>query len=176
MRYPILLVLPLLASTSCYADAQADAFSNIYASICLKHLSKLDELRSKLRELPSLPPEKASFFLQGKPGSAWPVPDKNGVFVVAVPDNQNFCAVYARRVSAESAEQQFIRILETAPVPLISRKAGDERRQTPKNGPTHTVSYEWLAPQVPGRMLFTLTTATGENADIQGLASAAIVK
>lgn len=176
MRHHIFLVLSLLASTSCYADAQTDAFSSIYTNICLKHLSKLDELRSKMKELPSLPAEKASYFLQGKAGSAWPVPDKNGVFIVAIPDNQNFCAVYARRVSAESAEQQFTRMLETAPAPLVSRKTGDERRQTPKNGPTHTVSYEWSASQVPWRMLFTLTTATGENADLQGLASAAIVK
>jgi len=139
-------------------------------------LSDLDALRSKLKDLPSLPAEKASFFLQGKSGSAWPVPDKSGVFIVAIPDNQNFCAVYARRVSAEAAEQRFIRTTETAPAPLVSRKTGDERRQTPKNGPTRTVSYEWSVPQAPLRMLFTLTTATGEDADLQGLASAAIVK
>lgn len=176
MSRQIFALLSLVVSTTCCADAQADAFASIYVNICLKHLSDLDALRSKLKDLPSLPAEKASFFLQGKSGSAWPVPDKSGVFIVAIPDKKNFCAVYARRVSAEAAEQRFIRTTETAPAPLVSRKTGDERRQTPKNGPIRTVSYEWAVPQAPLRMLFTLTTATGEDADLQGLASAAIVK
>ena len=176
MRRYILFFIAILANNLCRADPQANSFTNIYANVCLKNLYKLDELRTKLKEVPALPAEKAEFFLQGKPGSAWPVPDKNGVFIVAIPDGQNFCTVYAQRVNAESAEQQFMRIVEAAPDPLTAQKTGDDRRQTPKNGPTRTVSYEWSTPKAPAKMLFTLTTATGENADLQGMASAAIVK
>lgn len=176
MNKKIAVIFALTASAACAADPPADSFSRIYANTCLRHLHNLDELRSKLKKLPTLPADKAEFFLQNKPGNAWPVPDKNGTFVLAIPDNQNFCAVFARRVNAAAAEQQFRQIAEAAPAPLVSRNSQDERKQTPKNGPTHTISYAWSAPKTATQILLTLTTATGENADIQGLASAALVK
>lgn len=163
-------------SQAAQADAQADSFSNIYASTCLKHLSDLEALRRKLKNAPELPPDKAAMFLQGNPGNAWPVPDKNGVFVVALPKDKNICFVYARRVNSQAAEDLFIKIVEKSPDPLTARKVKDTSERSTKNGQTRTLSYEWSVPQAPRKTLFTLTTATSETADLQGMASAAYVK
>ncbi len=157
-------------------DPQANSFINIYTSTCIKHLSNLDELRSKLHALPKLPPEKATAFLNGAPGNAWPVPDKFGTFVIAIPDNKNLCSVYARRLDSISAEERFAKIVSKSPAPLIARAVQDTRSSTQKNGQTHTVSYEWAVPNAQRKMLFTLTTANSESADIQGLATAAYVQ
>jgi hypothetical protein len=158
------------------ASPQADSFANIYASICLKHLANLDELRAKLKDMPELPPEKAGRFLQNMDGNAWPVPDRNGVFVVAVPKGKNLCSVFARRVDAQAAEEKFMSLVQKAPAPLVSRLATDERGQGSPSGATKTISYEWSAPQAKRKMLFMLTTSTGESADIQGLATASLVQ
>lgn len=158
------------------ATPQADSFANIYASICVKHLANLDELRAKLKDMPELPPEKAGRFLQGMDGNAWPVPDRNGVFVVALPKGKNLCSVFARRVDAQAAEERFVRLVQKAPAPLVSRLATDERGQSSRSGATKTVSYEWSAPQAKRKMLFMLTTSTGESADIQGLATASLMQ
>lgn len=165
-----------ISSQAAKADAQADSFSNIYASTCLKHLSDLEVLRNKLKNAPELPPEKAAMFLLGSPGNAWPVPDKNGVFVVALPRDKNICLVYARRVNAQAASERFIKIVEKAPEPLTSRKVKDTSETTAKNGQSRTLSYEWSVAQAARKMLFTLTTATSDTADLQGMASAAYIK
>ena len=95
-----------LTSNDCFAaegEDQANSFANIYASLCLKNLSNLEALREKLKPLPKLPPEKAAMFLAGRPGDAWPVPDKHGTFVLALPSGINFCAVHVHRASTEVA-------------------------------------------------------------------------
>ena len=120
-------------------DLQADSFARIYASVCLKNLSHLDGLRDKLRLQPKLAPDQAAAFLQGLAGSAWPVPDKNGTFVVAVPDNKKMCLVYVRRVGAEAAEERFRKMAATSPDPLVSRSVMDKWESTARNGKTHTI-------------------------------------
>ncbi len=155
---------------------QADSFANIYATTCLKYLSKLDALRTKLAQVPSLPPEKASQFLKGQPGKAWPVPDKHGTFVLAIPDGQKFCAVYARRVGAPDAVAGFQRLVATAPAPLTARLVNQSKAVTPKNGVASTMAYEWSVGGASPRLLFMLTTADSPTADIQGLATANYVQ
>ncbi|UVE16324.1 hypothetical protein NVV93_11940 [Pseudomonas sp. LS44] len=172
-----MFISAVACNTSLASDAenQAKSFATIYASLCMKNLSNLEGLRAKLKDMPKLPPEKSIQFLSGNPGDAWPVPDKNGTFVLALPSNKNICMVYARRADATKAEEMFVGLVGNSPAPLISRLAKDERAQTIANGPTHTISYEWSVPNAARTMLFTLTTASSNNAQLQALGSATIV-
>lgn len=162
-----------IASTA--GEEQAKSFVNIYSSLCLKHLSHLDELRDKLRAVPQLPPESAKHFLGERAGGVWPVPDPHGSFLVALFDGVNFCAVYGRRVDTEAVQQGFSAIVATAPSPLVATQVTNKQAQTAANGQTHTVAYEWSVPSAGHKMLFTVTTAPSANALIQAMASAAIV-
>jgi len=165
-----------ISCTAAFADPAADSFANIYATTCLKHLDDLKTLRAMLERAPRLPPEKASQFLQGKPGSAWPVPDKHGLFVLAIPDQTNMCIVYARRADPESVESHVKKLVGSAPPPLLARQLTNSRSQNSKSGATHTLSYEWSTTSAPRKMLFMLTTATSESAELQAVATASIVQ
>lgn len=175
----IAIVLIGLASNTAFAasegEYQASAFANIYASLCLKHLNDLDALRDILKPVPKLPPEKAAHFLSGKPGDAWPVPDKHGTFVLALPTGKNMCLVYARRADTEAAKKQFLHLVAHAPAPLVAKPVSNAQNQTAANGTTHTIAYEWAVPKASRKLLFTLTTASSESAQLQVLGSAAIV-
>ena len=167
-----------LTSSICLAgegEDQANSFANIYASLCLKNLSNLDALREKLKPMPKLPPEKAAMFLAGNPGDAWPVPDKHGTFVLALPSGKNLCAVHVRRASTEAAKKLFIGLVANAPSPLIAKQVKNEQAQTAANEQTQTISYEWSVPNAARKMLFTLTTASSDTVQLQVLGSAAIV-
>lgn len=167
-----------LASNVCFAsegEDQANSFANIYASLCLKNLTNLDALRKKLKSIPKLPPEKAAIFLAGNPGDAWPVPDKHGTFVLALTSGKNFCAVHVRRASTEDAKKLFIGLVSNAPAPLIANQVENDQAQTAANGQTQNTSYEWSVPNATRKMLFTLTTASSDTAQVQVLGSAAII-
>ena len=142
----------------------------------MKHLTNLEELRTKLKDMPKLPPEKASHFCPTTTGDARPVPNKYGTFVLAIPSNLKTCMVYALRADSVKTEKLFTDMVSNAPAPLISRLAKDENGQTSTNGPTHTVSYEWSVTNAALKMLFTLTTASSDTAQLQALASASIIK
>ena len=155
------------------ADEQVKSFFNIYESICLKHLGNLEEARQKLKPLPALPPEKAAHFLVGHAGTAWPVPDKHGVFVLVIHEKKNFCAVYARRIQAEPVEKKFATTFSKVRAPLQSVLMDDERKTNASGVATRTMAYSWSAPNARRKMLFTLTTSTSEHAPLQGMLSAA---
>lgn len=178
-KHIIALVLTGLASPAVTAasdgENQANSFEKHYASICLKHLNNLDALRENLKSLPKLPPEKASHFLAGNAGDAWPVPDQYGAFVLALPAGKNMCTLHLRRADTEVAKKQFIALVGKAPSPLVAKQVRNEKNQTAANGPTQTVAYEWSVPNAPRKMLFTLTIAPSETARLQVLGSAAIV-
>ncbi len=179
MFRPIAALLVLgFTSIGCFAnedESQANSFADIYASLCLKNLSNLEGLREKLKPMPKLPPEKAAHFLAGNPGDVWPVPDKHGTFVLALPTGKNLCAVCARRASTEVAVKLFAALVANAPSPLVAIQVRNEQAQTTANGQIQTVSYEWTAPNASRKMLFALTTASSETAQIQVFGSAAIV-
>ena len=155
------------------AEMQAGSLFNIYQTTCMKHLNNMDDLRGKLKDVPKLPPEKASGFLFGMPGSAWPVPDKHGLFVLVLHESKNFCMVHARRADATIVERKFAEIFDRAPAPLISSRIQDDRIETKANGPVHTFSYTWAAPKAQRKMLFTASTATSPDAQLQATLSAA---
>ncbi|HEY8095271.1 MAG TPA: hypothetical protein VIE65_04150 [Methylobacter sp.] len=177
-KFVAVILMLGLTSNVCLAgegEDQANSFANIYASLCLKNLSNLEALREKLKRMPKLPPEKAAIFLAGNPGDAWPVPDKHGMFVLALPSGKNLCAVHVRRANTEAAMKLFTGLVANAPSPLIAKQVRNEQAQTTANGQTQTISYEWSVPNAERKMLFTLTTASSENAQLQVLGSAAIV-
>lgn len=167
------LIFVSSARASDDAEMQAGSLFNIYQSMCMKYLNNMVDLRNKLKDLPKLPPEKASSFLHDMPGSAWPVPDKYGLFVLALHESKNFCIVYGRRANAAIVERKFVEIFDQAPIPLISSREKDERIETNSNGPVHTLSYAWAAPRTQRKMLFTLSTATSPDAQLQAILSAA---
>lgn len=170
---PILVVASLCTSAGAQeASQQADSFLNIYATTCMRHISSLDTLRGKLAPLPSLPPEKASHFLNGQQGKAWPVPDKHGVFVLAIPDGKDFCSVSAVRVNGPEAVLRFKRLVATAPPPLNARELVNTSAATQSNGVANTLAYAWATSGAARSLRFMLTTADSPSAQIQGLVSA----
>ena len=167
-----------LSMNNCLAsegEDQAAAFASLYTSLCFKNLMNLEGLREKLRPVPALTPEMAAHFLAGNQGDAWPVPDKRGTFVLALPRGKKFCALYARRADTDEAIKLFDALVTHPPAPLIVKKLSDTQKQTPTNGLTRTVSYEWSIQNATRKLMFTLTTAPYESAQIQVLGSAAII-
>jgi hypothetical protein len=176
------LVLTSLFTGICYAegpDSKANYFASLYASLCMKNVNDVGALRTTLigKGLPKFPPQQAALFLRGNEGDAWPVPFEGtmGNFVVALFSGKNFCAVYARRATQADVERQFIQLVGTAPAPLVAEVKQDTTADTGPNGKTHTISYTWSLPQANRKLLFTLTTANAEDAQIQAMASAATI-
>jgi hypothetical protein len=175
--FPVLIILSL-ASKVCLAseaDDQANAFTEIYLSTCMKHLSQLDTLRTALKRVPALPPEKAAYFLSDKPGDAWSVPDKRGTFVLALPSDKNFCSVYGRKANTETAKKLFLALITNPPAPLTAKLVREEQKQSPLNGPTQTIAYEWSVPNAARKMMFIFSMAPSESAQVQVWGSASMV-
>lgn len=159
---------------------QAESFANIYASTCIQHMTNLDELREKLQAAPQLPPEKTAHFLAGREGQAWPVPDRHGTYVLVLHNDKNFCAVHARRADTEAARELFVKLV-AAPVAMARsqievKQVTDEQRQTDANGLVKTIAYEWSTPGAPRKMLFMLSTASSDTAQLQVLGSVSITR
>lgn len=169
-------IVILVASNICLAEdsqLQAESFAKTYASFCLKNITNLENLRNQLKDQPKLPPEKSSQFLSGHPGDVWPIPDKNGLFVLALPSDKNLCAVFAQKANATKAEELFKSLVAQAPTPLLSKLVSDYSKTSP-NGKTHTIAYEWSIPNATKKMLFMITTATSENAQLQVIGTASM--
>ena len=160
-------------------DNKANAFANLYLKLCMKNINDFESLRTQLtnNKLSKFPPEQAALFLRGQQGDAWPIPHqgKLGNFVLVLPSDKRFCAIHARRADQTEVEQQFTRLVSKAPPPLVSELKKEEEVETSKNGRTHTISYAWSLPQANRKILFTLTTASSENASLQALGSTAII-
>jgi hypothetical protein len=160
-------------------DTKAESFTKLYVSLCLRHINNPGDLRNELakNDLSKLPPDEATLFLNDAKGDAWAVPSQEelGNFVLALPAGNNLCVVYARRANQAGVERRFAELTATAPAPLIVEKKLDKKSEAVPNGETHTVSYTWSAPQAQQKMVFTLTTSASENAQIQAMASAAMV-
>lgn len=152
-------------------EKQAQSFYKMYTTLCTQRLGKLDEFRQELQSLPKLPPEKAKNFLSNKAGEAWPVPDKNGLFVLTLPAGNSICSIHARRADTKTAEKLFIDLVSKAPAPFVAKKREDN-----KKGNIRTISYEWIKPDAPLAFAFFLSTNSDANASIQVLGTAAVIK
>ncbi|MCH1783163.1 NMCC_0638 family (lipo)protein [Psychrobacter glaciei] len=154
---------------------QAETFQAIYASTCMQYLLKLDELRDKLKDLPQLTDVQAKQFLKGHSGSAWPVPDDHGTFVLTLLEEKNMCAVYANKANSQVVEKQFSNMFASAPSPLTSNER-DNSKQTTISGERTTLSYEWAQQGAQRKMLFMLTTDSSADADVQALFTASMIQ
>jgi len=159
-------------------DGKAIAFAKSYSDICIRNLPNLEGLRTRLSaNIPKFPPAQAALFLKGNEGDAWPVPSKEyeGNFVLALWANKNFCSLFGRRAKSQDAEKLFVQLVEKAPQPFVSVRKDDTWAEAAPNGKRHTISYVWSMPDAKRKFLFTLTTADSDSADLQALASAAIM-
>ena len=175
----LILLLATFSSTVCYGnegDEQAHFFTEIYSNLCLINLTNLDLTREKIIGAPKLPPEKAALFIGDHPGDAWPVTSNLGEFVLSLSNNNELCAVHAKRLNTVTAEKPFRIIVGTAPSPLVSIKLKDEIKQTQPNGEVRTISYDWSLPGATRTMLFTLSIAPSAAAQLQALVTTAILR
>ncbi|WP_442873394.1 NMCC_0638 family (lipo)protein [Cupriavidus sp. USMAHM13] len=85
-------------------------------------------------------------------------------------------AVYARRADTEIARELFDKLAASAPPPLVARIVADDYEETTANGRVRTVSYRWSLPNVAPGILFTLSVAPLDSAEIQVLGSVAIIR
>lgn len=158
----------------------AGHFTSLYTGLCMQHLTDLEAFRKQLSDpkLPKLPADKAAFFLDNKEGDAWPIPFQGqlGNFVLALPAGGNICLLYARRASQNDVERQFSDLVKDAPSPLVSEHRTDEKRSMGTNDMAHTTGYIWSIPGATKKMMFALTTRASDDASIQAMASAAMIK
>ncbi len=154
-------------------EKQADAFSRIYATFCLKHINELEKLRQRMTTAPQVPKEKAVNFLQGYEGEAWVVPEQSGQFVIALPKEQNLCFVYGFRAGQESVEKRFAAMANAASGSMTVKKVKDDKKKMPF-GILHTTSYEWTVPGSPKKTTLKLSTTDADDAPMQAYASAAL--
>jgi len=173
------LLIVSINSNAQGANNEADYFSNIYLSLCMKNINNFEALRNQLlgKKLPELPFDQAKYFLFGGGGDAWPIPyqEKLGNFVLSLPTGKNMCGVFMRKGNPNEVEANFIKLVSNAPKPLNSILKLDENKESATNGKTHTLSYAWSVPDATKKMLFTLTTVSSPTADIQAWASATII-
>lgn len=153
---------------------QAETFRAIYASTCMQYLPKLDELRSNLKAQPKLPTAQASQILAGDTGSAWPVPSDEGSYILAMPDNKDLCAIYAKDLNTQLANQQFTEVYSKPPSPFTATQI-DNTIEQKQGGTKTTLSYSWSAPNTQRKMLFMLTTDDSATTDIKAMYTASIM-
>ena len=154
---------------------QAKIFQEIYTATCMEYVFKLDELRDNLKNEPKFPSEQASQLLpNGTAGSAWPVPAETGNYILAIPDDMNLCAVYAKDLDVQLANQQFNETYSKPPPPFTATKI-DNTVEQERKGIKTTSSYIWSAPDAPRKMLFMLTTDDSGNTKAKAMYTASIM-
>lgn len=152
-------------------EKQAEAFSRIYATFCLKHIYELEKLRQRMSVAPQIPKEKSVNFLQGYEGAAWIVPEESGQYVVALPKDRNLCFVYGYRAGQEPLEKRFAAMADVASGSMTVKKLKDDTKKMPF-GMLHTISYEWSMPGTGKKAILKLSTTDSTEAPMQAYASA----
>ena len=167
------ILIPLLIALTCHAtfaasdaEKQAEDFTNLYINTCITHLADLDKLREQLKDLQTLPADKAELFLAKEKGTAWIVPHPQGPFIIALMDNKDFCAVFAHRADAAQVEKQYLDAMNRAPKEFTVVKSEDET-ETVDGSESHKLSYQWQLPDNPRKPTFILTTSTDPKAGLQ---------
>lgn len=164
-------LLPVLAT----ASPPPDSINDLFAGTCMKHFYSQDDLRKAMADMraPEAPPEKAEFFLGGKPGKAWFVLAPSTAYVVALRED-TLCAVFAQRADSNRVQHGFAALVGKAPEPLMST-AQSPAGLGPNDARTHTVTYAWSRPQDKDELLFVLTTSDSDEATAQAMISMALV-
>ena len=164
-----------LTTSSNEGAKQAKIFQEIYTATCMEYVFKLDELRDNLKNEPKFPSEQASQLLPSDTaGSAWPVPADTGSYILAIPDNKNLCAIYAKELDAQLANQQFTEVYSKPPSPFIATQI-DNNTKPVGGGVKTTLSYSWSAPDTQRKMLFMLTIDDSATKDVKAMYTASIM-
>lgn len=153
---------------------QAEAFTRIYATFCLKHINELEKLRQRMALAPQLPKDKARSFLQGYAGEAWLVPESSGQYVVAIPKDQNTCYAYAYRAPKQKVEELFASIA-SAPSDTFNIKRGKSETKSMSYGQLDTLNYEWRLSGSDRKTILRLTTTSSSEAPVQAYAVATLL-
>ncbi len=167
----IAALLPSLA----VASPPPDSIGDLFAGTCMKYFYSQDNLRNLMGEIgaPEAPPEKAEFFLGGKPGKAWFVIAPSTTYVVALRDDM-LCAVFAQRANSDQVRKGFSALVGEAPSPLVARFQ-DATPIGPNDAYTHTMAYSWSRPEDKDQLLFVLTTSEKSEATAQAMISMSLV-
>lgn len=175
------ILLSLLIAFVCHAalaandaEKQAEDFTNLYNNTCIQYLADLDKLREKLKDLPTLPAEKAALFLAKEKGTAWIVPHQPEPFIIVLMDNRDYCAAFAHRADAAQVEKRYLDVVNHAPKEFTVVKNKDEV-ETVDGSESHTLSYQWQLPNNPRKPTFMLTTSNDSEAGLQAYIIIAVV-
>jgi len=170
-----LLAAAALVPTLAVASPPRDSIGDLFADTCMKHFYSQDALRKVMSDTdaPEASPEKAAFFLGGKPGKAWFVTGPSTAYVVALRDD-TVCAVFAQRANADQARAGFAALVSTAPEPLVA-VVQDADAFGPNDSHTRTAAYSWSRPEDKVELLFVLTTSESPDATVQAMASMSLV-
>ena len=144
MQKILLTLLAALACHSALADKQAEDFTNLYTNTCIQHLTKLDKLREKLKDLPPVPKEAADIYLAGQKGGAWIVPHDPENYVIAIMKDKNYCAAFAHHIDAAAVEKHYLKTINAAPEGFTTVQREDEHKTvdcttSPTNGNCRTI-------------------------------------
>jgi hypothetical protein len=168
----------LLATQLCSAEdgkLQAQTFSNLYSSVCLKNIHDLGKLKTQLKDATQMPAEDTRKLLRGAQGTAWIVPNDSGAFILAIQEKSRVCKVIAHHAEAKSVEEAFLKLVNNPIAPLEAKKISDTFDQTTANGKAHTATYEWQAQKGKHKLVFVLSTSTFEKAEMQAIGSITLV-
>ncbi|HEY6528026.1 MAG TPA: hypothetical protein VIZ65_04990 [Cellvibrionaceae bacterium] len=177
IKYIGVLYLFLTTELCCAEDGklQAQTFSNLYSSVCLKNIHDLGKLKAQLKGETQMPAEDTRKLLRGAEGNAWIVPDDSGAFILALQEKSRICTVIAHHADAKSVEEAFLKLVNSPIAPLETKKINDKFDKTTANGKAHTSTYEWQAHNGKHKLVFVLSTSTFEKAEMQAIGSISIV-
>jgi hypothetical protein len=174
---PIALPLALLPLCSPTIARDQNEFAELFAITCMANFYSQDKLRDTLSSAltPEIPPDRAAFFLNHAPGTAWEMHYGKGQYVVAL-TTDNFCAVYARHAPVAAVRESFVGLVSTAPDPLAATQL-DSSSAGPNSDDLATTAFGWSRPEDDVQLVFTLTTSeAAQDPEIQAMASMAYGK
>jgi hypothetical protein len=153
----------------------SDSFTTLFAYTCMKNFYAHDQLRAEMAKSNStaLPQDRAAFFLNGAPGTAWAVLEGGQRYVVVLRDDA-ICAVYAQHAPVEVVQKNFIALVSSSPAPLVAEKL-DSATAGPNSDVLHTITYAWSRPKDDTELTFTLTTSM-DGVPVQAMASMAVTE
>jgi len=171
------LIILLLASCSKNKASPEEYFIKLYAEICMKNITDPAAIKTEIdsRKIPSLPPEKAKYFLGNQSGQAWLTTMSDKPFVITLTENGPLCSVHAKEANIQALEKSFKQIVSTAPEGLVVTINEDDSKIMPM-GKIHTLSYSWKKPDASKSIYFILSTNESTTANLQAKASVSIVR
>lgn len=176
MRGSVVASSVLAFSFSAFAaeQPQAEAFTTLFATTCMQHFYAPEKLQAEMtsRNTPVLQGESSTFFLGGKPGTAWSVRLPSGMYVVSWRED-GVCTVFAQRAPVADVHSNFIALVASAPEPLV---ASPRDTDAPNTEALTSVSYAWHRPEDRTELLFTLTTSIEAAPTVQAMASMSLAK